>query len=495
MAKRASQSGRSKGSPGARLKYKPQGRTLADFHKSKAFVRIVIGPLGSGKTFAAINDMMQRIHTQTPDKDGVRHSRWCVARNSFPDLNAATIPDFRSITDKLPFGDFTMGSPPKWVANYARSDGTTVKTEVLFRSFDGPKDTVKARGMQLTGIFVDEGAEFPKDNFDMLIGRVKRYPPKVQVPKAEFYVIMTSNAAPRDNWLADIALEHTPEGWWIGIQPPAVTKVGGSWVENELSENYHNLPNGYYQGQIGGKKDSWIRQNLANEFVFHSDGRSIHPNFNEQLHTGTLKPTYGVDLHVGMDWGRTPAAAIMQRQPNGQWYVLKEIVLVNAGADALGREVKRVLNEEYAGLNVVAATGDPSGTAMSQTRDETPFELFDVNAGFTSQPASTNDFDIRVAALDDQLATLIGGQPAIVVDKRCITLVRGLAGAYCFRRIQVTGEERYRDVPDKGPASHVVEALHYGLMGAGLGDALFDSEWESEYADVDSWAPDASYFE
>ena len=491
----AKRQGRSKGNPGSRLKYKPQGPVLSQFHKAEEFVRIIIGPLGSGKTFGAINDMLHRIHTQVPDKGGVRRSRWCVARNSFPDLNSATIPDFRSITDNLPFGDFTMGSPPRWTAKYARSDGTTVETEVMFRSFDGPQDVVKARGMQLTGVWIDELAEFHKDNFDMLIGRVKRYPPKVQVPKAEFHVIASSNACPRDYWLAEYALDHTPQGWWIGLQAPAVTKQGGAWVENPNAENYRNLARGYYQGQIGGKKESWIRQNLANEFVFHSDGRAIHPNFNEVLHTGELKPTYGVEIHVGMDWGRTPAAVIMQRQPSGQWYVFKEIVLINAGADALGREVKRVLNEEFAGLNVAAATGDPSGTAMSQTRDETPFELFDINAGFTSQPANTNDFDIRVAALDDQLATLVSGEPALVVDKSCVTLIRGLAGAYCFRRIQVTGEERFRDVPDKGPASHVCEALHYALMGAGMGDALFDSEWDSEYADVDSWAPDPGHFE
>ena len=42
-----------------------------------------------------------------------------------------------------------------------------------------------------------------------------------------------------------------------------------------------------------------------------------------------------------------------------------------------------------------------------------------------------------------------------------------MAGGYQFKRVQVTGDERYRDVPDKSPYSHVAEAAQYLLVGAG----------------------------
>ena len=486
---------RSKDSPGAIIHYKPQGRTLAEFHKRKEFVRIVIGPLGSGKTMGAIHDMLNRIHTQTPNKQGVRKSRWCVARNSFPDLNAATIPDFREITDQLPYGEFTMGSPPKWAAKYPRSDGTTVEATVLFRSFDGPQDVRKARGMQLTGVLVDELAEFNKENFDMLIGRVKRFPKRAEVKDAKFYVNAISNSCARDHWLAKMALEQVPPGWWIGVQPGAVQKVGNAWVLNAKAENLHNLPPGYYEEQVGGKKESWIRQNLANEFVTHSDGRPIHPDFNEQMHVADVSPMQGVPLHLGMDWGRTPACAVLQRQPSGQWLVLEEICLQNAGADKLGRRVKAVLNERYANFMVHEATGDPAGSAMSQTRDETPIELFELTSGLTAMPATSNDPELRYAVLDDLLTTMVDGEPSILIDRSCQLLIRGLAGEYCFKRLQVAGEDRYRDNPDKGPTSHICEALHYGLMGAGEGEALFEQAWHEDYDNVDSWMPDRRYFE
>ena len=132
---------------------------------------------------------------------------------------------------------------------------------------------------------------------------------------------------------------------------------------------------------------------------------------------------------------------------------------------------------------------------MSQTRDETPLELFELNSGITSFPADTNDPEMRYAVVDDLLTSMVDGQPALLVDRSCSLLIRGLAGEYCFRRIQVSGEERYKDNPDKGPTSHICEALHYGLMGAGEGEALFDSDWNTEYADYDAWVPDARAFE
>lgn len=481
--------------PGSVLKYRAQGKTLDEFHKQPEFVRGVIGPLGSGKTFAAIFEILMQCHNQVPNRDGVRRSRWCVARNSFPDLNSATIPDFRSVTDNLPFGDFTMGAPPKWEAKYKRKDGTYVEIQVMFRSFDGEQDVKKARGMQLTGIWVDELAEFHKANFDILIGRVKRFPPKAEAPKANFECLFTSNACPRDHWLAELALRNTPPDWWIGIQPPGLLRKGNAWVENPNAENRQNLADRYYIAQCGGKKESWIRQNLVNEFVHHSDGRPVHPDFNEQLHVQDLEPAPGLPLHLGTDWGRTPACAIMQRQPNGRWHVLEEVCLVNAGADKLGKAVKRVLNARYRGYTVEEATGDPSGGDFTQAEDHTPIDLFNENSGLFLSGAHTNDPEIRIATLDNLLTTLIDGQPALLVDRGCHTLVAGLAGKYQFRRVQVTGQDKFHDKPDKGPESHVCEALHYGLMGAGESETLFNQNYESMMEELGDFRPPDSVFE
>ena len=166
-----------------------------------------------------------------------------------------------------------------------------------------------------------------------------------------------------------------------------------------------------------------------------------------------------------------------------------------AGADKLGSAVKQVLNSKYAGFVISQATGDPAGTAMAQTRDETPFELFDLHSGLSSQPAHTNDFEVRVATLDRLLMSLVSGRPAIMLDRSCQTAIAGLAGEYEFMRVQVRGEERYHDQPNKGPTSHVVEAIHYCLMGAGESEVLFNQNYEDMMQGLDDLRVDDSFFE
>jgi hypothetical protein len=487
--------GRSSDSPDVKLSYRAQGHILGQFHREDKFVRGIIGPLGSGKTFGAINEMLRQAHDQTPNRKGIRKSRWCIARNSFPDLNSATIPDVREIVDQINPDGWNMTAPITWSHKYTRhGDGTSVEVQLMFRSFDGPQDVKKARGMQLTGVWVDELAEFDKSNFDMLVGRVKRYPSRADCPNAKFHILFTSNACAKDHWLADLALVHCPPNWFIGIQPGGVLRQGNSWVENPRAENIKNLPPSYYLDQLGGKKESWIRQNLANEFVVHSDGRPVHPDFNEQLHVSPCSPTPGRPLHIGMDFGRTPAAVIMQQQVDGSWLVTSELVTQNMGADRFGQLLKQHLNEHYAHYDIAEATGDPAGSQMTQARDETPFDMIRVS-GIDATPAHTNDPEVRYSTLDNLLRQLIGGRPAVIIDPSCQVLIRGLGGEFQFRRLQVTGKELYTDKPDKGPTSHVCEALHYGLMGAGEGEALFDTAWTSEYNDVESWAPPGHHFE
>ena len=66
---------------------------------------------------------------------------------------------------------------------------------------------------------------------------------------------------------------------------------------------------------------------------------------------------------------------------------------------------------------------------------------------------------------------MIDGAPGLIIDPACRMLRKAMAGAYCYRRLQVSGREQFRDMPDKGQYSHVAESLQYLLLGAGEGRA------------------------
>ena len=42
-------------------------------------------------------------------------------------------------------------------------------------------------------------------------------------------------------------------------------------------------------------------------------------------------------------------------------------------------------------------------------------------------------------------------------------------GGYKYRRVQIGGDERFHDKPDKNMYSHVAESLQYLMLGAGYG--------------------------
>ena len=183
----------------------------------------------------------------------------------------------------------------------------------------------------------------------------------------------------------------------------------------------------------------------------------------------------------------------MQKQVQGNWFVIDELCTVNTGAKKFGRTLRRFLAERYENYSI-EFWGDPAGDDMAQTDDDTPMDML-WTEGIECAPAPTNDFETRITGLDALLTELIDGEPAILIHKRCTTIIKGLAGAYQFARVQTSQGDRYHDRPVKSPESHVVEALHYGLLGAGEGERLFEQD-NDEYAaveaeeDFEGWHPD-----
>ena len=467
---------------------------LREFHESKNFVRCLIGPLGSGKTQACIVELFNKIHKQKADDNNVRRSRWVVVRNTYVDLQSTTIKDWREVTEPLQIGRFVNGSNPTHYIDYMRSDGTRVMSEVLFLAFDRPDDVRKIRGLQLSGAWANEAKELAWPVVAMIMARVGRYPSRATLGNYWYGVIADSNAPSADHWLGNLALDTKPDEWSFHIQPGAVQKIDGAWRQNQMAENLKNLPEGYYTRQISAHSEDWIRANLANEFILVIAGRPVHPDFSQTQHVSDhpLLPTPGRRLTVGIDFGRTPAAVIMQQQFDGRWFILNELVTENMGALRFGELLRQLLNESYPNFDV-DSYGDPAGSQMAQTDDQTPFMMLE-QSGIYAWPAPTNEFEQRTTALDANLRKMIEGNPAILIDPGCKTLIRGMAGAYQFKRVKTKDGDRYHDKPIKDSTSHVVEACHYGLLGAGEGIEQFNSGWVEEYEsvenDYDGWAPD-----
>jgi len=131
------------------------------------------------------------------------------------------------------------------------------------------------------------------------------------------------------------------------------------------------------------------------------------------------------------------------------------------------RQFARDIVKPYLALNFpkhsIQAVGDPAGVARKDTDEKTCFmEL--AEEGIAAVPASTNAFVGRREAVAKYLTKLIDGKPGLLVDPSCEMVRRGFNGRYQYKRLQVVGEDRYRDVPDKNDYSHLHDALQYAAL-------------------------------
>lgn len=216
--------------------------TLSAFLDSDAFVRVVEGPIGSGKSSACVLEILRRAKEQAPSPDGVRHTRFAVVRNTYRELDDTT---------RKTFEQWVPAALGKWHEQsftfHARFGD--VDCEVLFRALDRPEDVKKLLSLELTGVYFNEVREIAKPIFDGAQGRVGRYPSAKDGGPTWFGVWADTNPWHTGHWLHKLR-KARPEGFAFFQQP------GGRAQD---AENRANLPPGYYERLCAGKDTEWIR--------------------------------------------------------------------------------------------------------------------------------------------------------------------------------------------------------------------------------------------
>jgi hypothetical protein len=453
----------------------PHYPVLDGFMRCRERVSAIMGPLGSGKTFAACQRILKQMCQQESNSKGERPSRWLAIRNTYGDLLSTTVKDFISVFEGL--GKMTYGglAPPTFRVDFHLPDGTRVVSECIFLALDRDDSVRRLRGFQVTGIWLNEMKECVKSVVDMADLRHGRYPSLASggVKPTWHGMLGDTNAPDEDHWYYHLAEEVRPEGWEFFRQPGGVFpgEAEGEWIPNPDAENLSNLPDGYYSSGLEGKDADWISVMLSNEYGFLVDGKPVHPEYVDSVHCTEepIEPDHRYPLIIGIDFGRTPAAVLTQHISDmGRRVVLDELCATDMSASIFGPELKRWLDTNYQGMPVEVWC-DPAGSAQGQATEDTPIRILRA-AGIPAQPCSSNSPDLRRASIANPARRIcMDGKPALQVSPKAKMVRKGLMGGFCYRRMKIAGSERYTDMPDKNQYSHPVEALEYGLMGGGEG--------------------------
>lgn len=457
--------------------YVAQGETLERYILDRGRCAFIMGPLGSGKTNASCYRLFSLMCEQAPNRSGVRKTRWLAVRNTYPDLMGTTVKDWLEMCGDL--GKFSQGNlePPTHSLLFDLEDGTTVQAEVVFMALDREEHVRKLRGTQITGAWLNEVKELPKHVLDMLDLRHGRYPGLDDGGPTWHGMFGDTNAPDTDHWYYLAAETDPVEGWTFYRQPGGVIRDGFDdnrhvkWRVNPHAENLavlEQLSPGYYEKGMAKKSDEWIATNLANEYGFVSSGRPVYPDYRDFSHCAKfeIQPHFGI--YVGMDFGLTPAAIFAQRLPSGAWRKRSEIVTEDCTIQAFAELVKYELQTRYDNFEVLGIYGDPAGDGRFAGDGQTAIQICKA-AGLPVKPAKSNDPTLRIETVAAQFRRQIDGAPAMLIHPECLTLRRAYGGGYCYERVQVVGDLRWKDKPKKDRFSHIADADQYLMLGAGEG--------------------------
>jgi len=439
--------------------------------------RGVAGPVGSGKSTGCCFELMKRAQEQYPGPDGVKRSRFVVVRNTYRELLDTTIPTWQDWFKVEWFGPIEKTSMSQMFRFKAMDQDTgeahPVEMEVRFRALDTPDDISKVLSAEYTGAWVNEARELPKSIIDGLGDRVGRYPKKADGGCRWRGVLMDTNMPDSDHWWYRMAEVEKPEGWKFFRQPGGLIEVRpGEFVVNPEAENVDNLEDNYYATRRHGKKLDYIRVYYCAQYGFVKEGKSVISEYVDQVHCAgeALEAVKGLPVYVGLDFGLTPAALFGQKMLNGRWLILDELVSEDMGTHRFGEVLKSKMISDFNGFRF-EVSGDPAGDQRAQTDERTPFQILET-LGVPARKAPSNDWVLRRESIAVPMGRLIDGKPGLMISPKCVVLRQGLAGKYYYKRVQISGEERYQDVPYKNKYSHPVDALGYMLLGAGEGGKL-----------------------
>lgn len=452
----------------------PKGQALLD---SKAFIKLIMGPVGGGKSTVALMDMFQTAVSQEPF-NGVRRTKIGILRNTTQQLKATVKPiiDQWFVTlSGTPLGQWRL-TDNVFEIKFRLPDKTVVHSEFMLLAADTPDDVRRLLSLELSAGWVEEAREIDRDVFSGFQGRINRFPNRAAGGVTYPHIVCSTNPPPIGGFWHEI-ISDPPKNVEVFIQPAALMEDG---TLNPEAENIENLAPDYYENLVAGKTQEWVDVYLRNMFGQGDSGRPVYKaSFKRSFHVATsaLQPIMQSlnPLLVGMDNGLQAAATIGQQDMRGRvnifadCYVPKDVTMgVESFLDKL--LVPLIANRftHFRRENILFVL-DPACFQRSQVDEKTIAQAV-AQRGFAVAKASTNDPEKRVDAVEGLFARQIDGGAGLLIDPSCTHLIDALEWGYRYKK---QTSDLTTPTFDKNHYSHQAESmqylcLHYGAHGGGF---------------------------
>lgn len=501
------------------------------YKRDRSFASFIIGPVGSGKSVPSLQRIIDIGMEQARSEDGKRRSRFAVIRNTQPELRSTTAVTYGQIYPSDAFGEIIWRSPATHIIHPRGTDleievnllaldkPKDVKkllslelTGAFVNEFREVPRSIVTRLTERVGRYgVNErpttwsgiwGDTNPPDSDHWIYDWHHRNTPEGysfhQQPPGVLEVEPYQGGARiiDENFPAyqGIKLKSAEVLIWfrgkmrrVDCPIEIISAAERYWIVNPWQENLAALsrvnaganPLGkrsYYGRALAGKAIEEIQSYLQGVYTFVADGRRVVPQYNGHVHGQQHVPVLeDQPILIGADIGGgtlQPSALLFQRHPRGILLAHREVVCFDLGIKRFGELLKEALAKHFPSHVARGLTGtgwgDPAGNKRDEIFETASFDHLRNVHGIKLEPAPSQDPKMRIAALSGPCERMIDGKPGLLLNKaNCPMLHKGLMGAWHFKRVSVSGDERFADKPSKNDVSHICDGAGYGFLGVG----------------------------
>lgn len=397
------------------------------FHSSACEDKGFKGAKGSGKTAALVNEAWLLAY-ENPGTRGI------IARKDLKDLKEST---------KVFFFNYC---PPQIILDQNEVDQfvmvrTVDPTKPSRIKFAHGKDPKSFESDEIGFFALDEADEFEEETVKTLITRRRQK----GVARFGLYAF---NPPARTHWLYRFFvkdLETNPE-----------LRKHRELFTNTTFENQHNLPLGYVDQLKRTYAGDDLNRYLYGEWGSVSSDRAVFPSFREQIYVSSIKLEHkpGVMIIRAVDYGMS--AGCLWAELNGkQIKILKEMVTFNRGADTLTPHIiaESMPFEPAKYINL----SDPTFINNRVQTDARTVKQISANLGMPLTDGAI-DWNERTSAVQWFMDQNQNGEPCLLIDPSCETLIAGFNGEYRYAENAIM--RRAADVEDS-PHTAVHDCLQH----------------------------------
>ncbi len=269
-------------------------------------------------------------------------------------------PSYQQARDIM-WDDLKASIPPGWLARPPNETRMVLYlingSKIMLKGADKPDSL---RGVGLNFVVLDESQDMKPETWETVLQ------PTLATTNGRAIFIGTPKSF---NWL------H--KRYVLGKRPRQVPDVHGKLSKNEwMSWQFPSISSPFIpRREIAARRRDMDPRSFRQEFEakFEAMSGRVYYAFDRDKHVGDFPFNPALPIYVGMDFNIDPMSAIIiQEQPNGEIWVVDEIVLYGSNT----QETADVMAQRYwRHMKQFSIYPDPAGNNRDNSRGETSLDI------------------------------------------------------------------------------------------------------------------------